>query len=271
MKAFILSCIKFFSTYFFLICPRVFKKPDRSVLKGFHYAHRGLFDNETEAPENSLAAFQKAVDRGYGIELDVQLSKDDIPIVFHDHTLDRMCGVEGRVCDYTVAQLKELHLGNSDEKIPTVKEAMNVIGGQTPVIIEYKPIKGQTKVCKLTEFLLREYEGTYCIESFHPLAVLWYKFNRPNVIRGQLCMKFGKDEEFGKMRYYPLRTLSLLLTNVLTRPDFISYKWSDYKSLPLKICEKFGAMLVAWTIQSEEAFNEARDHFDLFIFDSIEL
>ena len=72
--------------YLFLIAPRMFGKPDRSTLQGVHYAHRGLFDNESDAPENSLKAIQKAVEAGYGIEFDVQLSKDKIPVVFNDHS-----------------------------------------------------------------------------------------------------------------------------------------------------------------------------------------
>ena len=77
--------------YLFLIAPRMINRADRTPFFGWHYAHSGLFDNDSDAPENSLAAFQKAVDAGYGIELDVQLSKDGIPVVFHDKTLKRMC------------------------------------------------------------------------------------------------------------------------------------------------------------------------------------
>ena len=88
--------------YLFLITPRIINKPDRTPFFGVHYAHRGLFDNHSNAPENSLAAFKKAVDAGYGIELDVQLSKDKKLVVFHDSNLKRMFGVEGNVWDYTL-------------------------------------------------------------------------------------------------------------------------------------------------------------------------
>ena len=72
--------------------PRMMGRPDYAPLMGHYYAHRGLHDNETDAPENSMAAFRKAVDTGYGIELDVQLTKDRIPVVFHDESLKRVCG-----------------------------------------------------------------------------------------------------------------------------------------------------------------------------------
>ena len=87
--------------YLAAIMPRIFKRPDYSSLKGYYYAHRGLHDNNSDAPENSMAAFRKAVDAGYGIELDVQLTKDRIPVIFHDDTLKRVCGVDGYVKDYT--------------------------------------------------------------------------------------------------------------------------------------------------------------------------
>ena len=83
--------------YLFIVAPRMINRANRTPFKNVYYAHRGLFDNNSDAPENSLAAFKKAVDAGYGIELDVQLSKDDKLVVFHDATLKRMCGIEGNV------------------------------------------------------------------------------------------------------------------------------------------------------------------------------
>ena len=256
--------------YLFLIAPRMFHKPDRTLLYGVHYAHRGLFDNKSIAPENSLAAFKKAVDAGYGIELDVQLSKDGIPVVFHDASLKRMCGVNGKVWDYTLVELKKMHLAASNEAIPTFSEALEIIAGKVPIIVEYKLDVPQTKVCELGNALLTKYEttyhGAYCIESFHPLALIWYKKHRPDVIRGQLCMEYWKEKEYhGKLVYL---LLSYLVTNVATRPDFIAYRHSDASNLSRRICRKLGALSVAWTIKSKAQFENARDKFELFIFDS---
>ena len=98
--------------YLFLIAPRMFSKPDFTGLEGYHFAHRGFFDNEAGVPENSLSAFRAAIDSGYGIELDIQLSKDGVPMIFHDASLDRMCGVEGKIWDFTYEELRELsHMG----------------------------------------------------------------------------------------------------------------------------------------------------------------
>lgn len=254
--------------YLFLIAPRISGKPDRTPFMNIHYAHRGLFDNNSEAPENSLAAFKKAVENGYGIELDVQLSKDGIPVVFHDKTLKRMCGVDGLVWDYTLRELKSLRLADSKETIPTFEEALKVIGGKTPVIVEYKLDKVQTEVCEKGNALLEKYEGAYCIECFHPLAVMWYKKNRPDVLRGQLCQEYWKTEDYKAFIY---TIMAFLIPNVVTRPDFIAYKHSDASNISRRACRMLGALSVAWTIKSQEDYEKAKDEFDLFIFDSCRL
>ncbi len=250
--------------YLFLIAPRLIGKPERSALYGVHYAHRGLFDNETDAPENSLAAIRKAVEAGYGIEFDVQLSKDDVPVVFHDATLKRMCGVDGKVWEYTLEELQKMKLANSNETIPTFEQVLEVIGGKVPLIIEYKMDRAITKVCELGNQVLETYHGPYCIESFHPLALIWYRKNQPGVIRGQLSQDYSKTEYKG----IPYWLMKNLLTNFVTRPDFIAYRHSDAGNLSRRICKMLGALSVAWTIRSEEQYTKAKPFFDLFIFDS---
>ena len=252
--------------YLFLIAPRMSKKPDRTPFYGYMYAHRGLFDNETEAPENSLPAFEKAVKHGFGIELDVQLSKDGIPVVFHDASLKRVCGVDGNVWEYTLEELQQMKLKKSNQTIPTFVQVLNVIDGKVPIIVEYKMDVVDTKVCVKGNELLEKYKGVYCIESFHPFAVKWYKDHRPDVLRGQLSMDFSKDEKNkGKKELF---LVTYLLSNVLSRPDFIAYCHQDAKNISRRLCSKLGALPVAWTIKSEEENQTAKDHFTLFIFDS---
>ena len=255
--------------YAFLVAPRLFHKPNRTPLLHTHYAHRGLFDNKTDVPENSLKAFQLAVENGYGIELDVQLSKDNVPVVFHDATLQRMCGIEGKVWEYTLAELKQFKLLESGADIPTFEEALQVIGGKVPIIVEYKLDRVQTKVCELGNKLLETYVGPYCIESFHPLAVLWYKKNRPDVIRGQLGMEFWREEKYkGRTE---MMLVAFLLTNAFTRPDFIAYQHTEAHNISRRLARKLGALSVAWTIKSKEQYEAVKNQFDLFIFDSCRL
>ena len=254
--------------YLFLVAPRMVHRAERTAITAHKfYAHRGLFDNEGDAPENSLAAFRKAVEAGYGMEMDIQLTKDDKLVVFHDATLKRMCGVEGYVWDYTLEELQQFRLANSEQTIPTFEEVLNVVGGKTPLIVEYKMDRPLTKVCVLGDELLQNYSGAYCIESFHPFALMWYKKHRPEVLRGQLSGKLSKETSDKKKKViYSL--VSYLLTNVLTRPDFIAYDHWYVNNISRRVCKALGALSIAYTVKSEERYEEVKNDFDLFIFDS---
>lgn len=263
--AVVVTVIVLIVVYLFLVLPRLWQKLDRASFVKVHYAHRGLFNNEGEKPENSLAAFKAAVAAGYGIELDVQLSKDGVPVVFHDASLQRMCGVDGRVWEYTLAELKGMRLAGSGETIPTFAEALNVIDGRVPIIVEYKLDRVQTKICELADGLLCRYQGVYCIECFHPLALIWYRKHRPEVVRGQLSMDFVRDKAYNGFKY---GMLAYLLTNIATRPDFIAYRHTDAGNLSRRVCRRLGAMSAAWTIKSQAEYEAVKDKFDIFIFDS---
>ena len=256
----------FILLYLWMIAPRMGNKPDYSALFGWHYAHRGLHDNESEAPENSMAAFRKAVEAGYGIELDVQLSKDRVPVVFHDEDLKRVCGVEGKVRDYTYEELQQFTLCQSGERIPRFADFLEMVDGRVPLIIEIKIHEKASVVCEKADALIKEYKGTYCIESFHPFAVKWYKEHRPEVIRGQLSANFKKS---GKKEDAGMFLVHYLLTNFLCRPDFIAFDHRHKKSISRLINKYlFGALSVAWTIRSKEELTQAKGDFDLFIFES---
>ena len=230
------------------------------------YAHRGLHDNEGPAPENSMEAFRRAVEAGYGIELDVQLSKDKIPVVFHDFTLQRVCGAEGKVCDYTYEELQQFKLCKSEEKIPRFADFLKLVDGKVPLIVELKIEWTDPGVCPLADKLLRSYKGEYCIESFNPLGLLWYRKNHNEVLRGQLSDGFTKTGEFKGILYHILQNL---LLNGLTKPDFIAFNHKYAGMFGRRVCRKvFKNTAAAWTIKSEQELQEAKKEFDIFIFDS---
>lgn len=253
--------------YMLAIMPRMFGRADRKPFLGVLYAHRGLHDNKTDAPENSMKAFEKAVEAGYGIEMDVQLSKDGVPVVFHDFTMDRICGKEGKVCDYTYEELQEFNLCESQERIPKFEDVLKMVAGRVPLIVEYKLAGNDTSVCVAGNDLLNKYEGKYCIESFHPFALLWYRKNNKKIMRGQLSYSFKKEDGH---RRSPLDVaLANLLFNFLTKPDFVAYDHKDYRNKARGICRYvYGGLAVAWTIKSQEELDARREDFDLFIFDS---
>ena len=250
--------------YLLMIMPRVINKPDMTPFRGWLYAHRGLHDNQTDAPENSLAAFGKAVEGGFGIELDIQLTKDGQVVVFHDDTLKRICGIEGKICDYTYEQLQEFHLCDSKEQIPLFTQEL--VDGKVPLIVEFKGNNSvSVALCPVADAILQKYKGTYCMESFNPLLVAWYRKNCPQVVRGQLSERFFSNGRKNILHF----VLQNLLLNFYAKPDFIAYKWSDHQTLARRLCRSlYGITAVTWTIQSQEAYQASKKHFDLFIFDS---
>lgn len=258
--------------FLYLIKPRMVDRPDMSEFKKVMYAHRGLFDNEGEAPENSMPAFEKAVRAGFGIELDIQLSKDGIPVVFHDFTLKRVCGVEGKVCDYTFDELQRFDLCASSQKIPKLEDVLKLVDGKVPLIIEFKIEFLDTVLCPIADRILSGYKGLYCMESFNPLGLYWYRINRREVARGQLADDFLKTDEYkgstGKDRLMYI-ALQNLMGNCLGRPDFIAYNYIYPNKFSRKILDRvFKIPMAAWTIKNEESLDCARKDFDIFIFDS---
>ena len=112
--------------------------------KKIKYAHRGLHGESI--PENSLAAFAEAKRAGYGVELDVRLSRDGRLVVFHDDTLLRMCGVDGKVSDYTYGELSKMRLLGTDEKIPLFSQVLDLLGGEVALLVEIKMKTGERGV-----------------------------------------------------------------------------------------------------------------------------
>lgn len=257
--------------YLLMIMPGIFGRPDTAPFKDWLYAHRGLHNNEPDAagesaPENSLRAFQKAVDAGFGIELDVQTTKDHVPVVFHDFTLKRICGGEGKIRDYTFEELQRFSLCGSDQKIPRFEDVLRCVGGKVPLIVELKAEGRDLSVCEAADGMLARYSGLYCIESFNPLCLFWYRRHRREVVRGQLAAAFLREDKMSGPLYFILQNL---LLNWLTKPDFVAYNHKHQDILSRRICRAlYRNMAVAWTIKSQEQLEAARKGFDLFIFDS---
>ncbi len=232
----------------------------------FHYAHRGLHDDDL--PENSLAAFEAACRAGYGIELDVRVSRDGVPMVFHDETLTRICGIDRKIGELTAAELEKIPLkGNPAHTIPRLSTVLSLVRGRVPLCVEIKHEQGISVVCPPTAALLDGYRGAYCIESFNPMAVKWFRENRPLVVRGQLSERFWKRKN---MRKLPTLAVQLLVTNFLCRPDFISFNVKHRRSLPFRLATRlFGAAAFAWTVKTVEEEAESYGYFDALIFEGI--
>lgn len=251
--------------YLLALMPRMLKRPDMSLFQKRYFAHRGLHDNASDAPENSMAAFRKAVEAGYGMELDVHVTKDGIPVIFHDFKLERICGVKGNVEDYTYAELQQFTLCNSEERIPKLEELLRMVQGRVPLIIEIKSEKADVSECAVIDGILRKYNGPYCIESFNPVVLCWYRLHRSEVVRGQLASNFRIDGENRSILYF---FLTHLLLNFITKPDFVAYNHRFREEPGRRICRKlYRNPAAAWTVKSRRELDEIKDDFDVFIFE----
>jgi glycerophosphoryl diester phosphodiesterase len=254
----------FIILYIYLISPD--NNCDIRSFKKWHYAHRGLHNISRGIAENTVPAFEKAVRGNYGIELDVHLSKDNKVIVFHDDTLKRACGMDKQVSGMTYEEVKKYKLFNTDQHIPLLTDVLTLVSRKVPLIIEIKSCKRLQELCLSVSNLLMEYKGLFCIESFDPRIVKWFRINRRNVIRGQLsCRLSAKKNKISPLSAF---AISHLLTNFSTRPNFIAYGHHDSSNLSFKICKRLlKANTVAWTIRSKGDMEEAKGLFDMFIFE----
>ena len=163
-------------------------------------AHRGLHDNGRGVPENSMTAFQLAIERGHAIELDVRITADNKLVVFHDDTLQRMTGVPGEVDRWVLEDLKKLRLLGTEEAIPTVEEMLSLVNGQVPLLIEIKNDKSENvgRLEPLLMALLAEYQGFFILESFNPEVLVWLRRNAPQYISGQLGSYSKSDKKMDR-------------------------------------------------------------------------
>ena len=213
MKKWISAAVTAAGAYLIAIAPRLCERPER--MPKVYYAHRGLHDNISDAPENSLAAFQKAVD-------------------------------------------------GSDQRVPLFEDVLKAVDGKVPLIVELKYKEG-SKICEKAQEILNGYTGIYCIESFHPQVLVWYRKNYPHICRGQLSMNFERDENTKGAQYFALRHL---LTNFLTKPDFIAYDCRAMHAVSKNICRNlFGCPSVAWTVKCQAQLDACSRSFDYFIFE----
>ena len=255
--------------YLFASAPGIHKKTKWQHLTGWDYAHRGLYDNEHGIPENSMAAFRRAVDKGYGIELDVHLTADNQLVVFHDDTLTRMCGMNKKISSFLYSDLMQLRLLGTAEGIPLFKDVLELIDGKVPLIIELK-VDGsnQNLLCPLVWQLLSRYKGDYCIESFHPFVLQWFKRHEPQVVRGQLSCNFFKENPHCDIVLF---LMSNLMTNFFTHTDFIAYKYLDLDNPAVIYNRKlFHIMTVVWTIPGKPTYDRFKNKVDAMIFEGFE-
>ncbi len=210
-------------------------------------------------PENSLAAFASAVERGFGIELDVQLSGDGQPVVFHDWELDRLTGETGPLAARAAAELGKVKLTGSDDAIPTLRQVLDLVAGRAPLLVEIKS-RRETRVPPLCLAVRRElegYRGPHAVIGFDPRVIRWFALYSPLTPRG---LSFTDDGDKSLPRRIRRR---LALWHA--RPDFITYNIKDLPDRFAANQRRRGMKLVAWTIATPELADRAAGLADAVI------
>ena len=226
------------------------------------FAHRG-FHSKPEIPENSLPAFRRAAERGWGAEFDVHLLSDGTLAIFHDSELERCTGVKGNIEALDFEKMRKLRLEGTDEVIPTFDEVLDIFehsdnrhGNPCPLIIELKPVGNIQALVRAVCDRLDSYKGDFCIECFDPRALIALKQYRPEIVRGQLAQDF-LIHDVG-LPWYQRRMLANLWWDKITKPDFVAYQFSDRKNRALRReTDKKGIQEVSWTIRSKKEFDAA--------------
>jgi glycerophosphoryl diester phosphodiesterase len=230
-------------------------------------AHRGLHNIRDCIPENSIPAFELAIEKNYPIELDVQIIKDGTVIVFHDTSLERTAKVKRAISSLTQDDIKNICLMDTSEKIPTLKQVLVKVAGKVPLLIEIKKQKFSGNIEKKVSELLQNYKGEFAVQSFNPYTVFWFKKNCPQMIRGQITPEFSSE----KLSYF---AKSILVNEVFfkfTKPDFLAV---DVNSLPNKRLiemNKNGMPLICWTVKNLSHYKKSKKYCDNFIFEGIDI
>ncbi len=227
-------------------------------------AHRGLWSPDG-APENSLGAFQAACAAGYGIELDVHLSADGEAVVFHDDSLKRMTGAPGKVTDRTAAELAELRLAGSDEKIPTLLEALALIGHRAMVHIELKtPFGGVGPLEQRVHEVIADHNGPLCIIGFNPYSHAWWADRFPNVLRGLDSWAWERPADMAAEQRAAYRNLEQV---EIARPHFLALGLDVLPHPRAAELRAEGMPVVAWTVRKPEQWDAVKAGCDNLIFE----
>jgi len=226
-------------------------------------AHRGLHNKEV--PENSMAAFSKAIENNYSIELDVHLSKDGIPVVFHDESLERMTGSRGKVSQYILSSLKKLTLEETEERIPTLNEVLEFVDGRVPIIVELKVTHHNGELEAQVMKSLYQYKGDFAIQSFNPLTLRWIREHYPNTVLGLLTTSDFSSTELGLGKK---KVLQYMAFAPIIRPDYIGLDYKTFNIAQYYLIKLLThGKIIFWTIDDLKLYEESRELCDNIIFE----
>ena len=213
-------------------------------LTRWEYAHRGL--HGVGVPENSLAAAKGAIARGMGIECDVQMSADGVPVVFHDWKLERLTGADGIVGAQAADVLEDLTLLGTDQHPPGLNLFLTTVAGQVPLLIEVKSLPGYDveRSCRAVAAEIADYSGAVAVMSFDPRVSSWFAENAPDTVRGLVGTDSYENGFEGVWRSPEVLAAA--------EPDFLAIDVRDLARPEAAAWRAGGKPLLTWTVRSPE-------------------
>lgn len=234
------------------------------------FAHRGLHDAGAGRPENSLAAARAAIEHGYGIEMDVQLTADAEAVVFHDYTLDRLTNARGAVRQKTAAELAGILVKGGNERIPSLAEFLDLVAGRVPLLLEIKDQDGALgkdvgPLERAVAASIKDYQGDVAVMSFNPHSVAAMKELVPTQQRGLVTEAFPRAK--WAVPKATLKRLREIPDYQRTGSVFISHKARDLNRPRVAELKQGGASILCWTVRSAEEERAARKVADNVTFE----
>lgn len=240
-------------------------KKDLKFLIEKPIAHRGLWDENIA--ENSLLSFSRALDAGYPIELDVQMTVDDKLVVFHDWTLDRVTNGSGKLSEKKYDDIRYLTLGKSKQKILLFEDVLNLINAEVPVVVEIRSqLHFDGKLCEKVYDLLKKYDGEYAISSFNPFIVRWFTQNAPEIVRGQNFTDFKHKNFIDGWLWRIFAYGAWIVSN--NNLDFFACRARMLPNdFPVRSAQKKKKPVLAYAITNKQEYDRIKDVMNNEFFD----
>ena len=233
-------------------------KMELDYLKNLYIAHRGIHNDKVI--ENTIPAFNLALEKKVPIEFDVRILKDGSLVVHHDDNLKRLMNIDRKISSYSYLELEKLTFPNTDIGIPLLEDVLSLVNGKVFLVIEIKKSESYNykDYCKKIVSILENYSGDFIIKSFDIRIVNWFLKNT-NYITGLLLTKLKKS-------LYDFLVNKNLTLSIL-KPDFLSV---SYRIVDNEIIQNFRRKMpvLVWTIRNEEILNKVKDKADSFLIEN---
>lgn len=234
-------------------------------------AHRGLHDAKAGRIENTASAFAAAIAKGYAIECDLQATLGDVPVVFHDETLDRLMDAKGLVRDRTPTELGKLAFHGTSDRMQTLDELLAQVAGRVPLVIEIKtmftpPGRYEEQIAAA----LKTYAGPVAVMSFDHKCVAAMRLLAPQLPRGMISYRWD-DDWMPQIGSDERRKLASLIYARDVGPSFFAYDIDDLpEPAPFVARTQWGVPLLTWTVRTPEQQAKAAKYADAIIFEGFE-